>query len=192
MWQFLWKIIIPIHFHIPAEIAKTKNYHSAEDQNFAYDDYELDLSEKFIKTILQQVDILCETIENGDPSLERRVEVNRNLNDSVNCYKDILISKNVKEEIVVDLQPENYKSDSEDNVLKQEFEDETFTQDNVIQGMEIPKIAFKIHKFFFNFQGYFLDGLSELLERRHRILFRTWIKSNLCFDMLLVRADNVS
>ena len=119
------------------------------------------------------------------------MEVNRNLNDSVNCYKDILISKNVKEEIVVDLQPENYKSDSEDNVLKQEFEDETFTEDNVIQGMDIPKIAFKIHKFFFNFQGYFLDGLSELLERRHRILFRTLIKSNLCFDMLLVRADSV-
>ena len=139
-----------IHFHIPAEIAKTKNYHFLEDQNFTYDDYELDLSEKFIKTILQQVDILCETIENGDPSLERRVEVNRNLNDSVNCYKDILISKNVKEEIVVDLQPENYKSDSEDNVLKQEFEDETFTEDTIIQGMEIPKIAFKIHKFFFN------------------------------------------
>ena len=103
-----------------------------------YDDSDLELSEQFLITILRQVDILCETIENGDPSLERRIKVNKNLNNSVSCYKDTLISyktKNVKEEIIVDLQPADYDSHSEDE-LKQEFEDETYTEDNEIQGME--------------------------------------------------------
>ena len=77
-------------------------------QSCIYDDFDLELSEQFLTTILRQVDILCETIENGDPSFERRIKVNKNLNDSVSCYKDTLISyktTNVKEEIIVDLQP---------------------------------------------------------------------------------------
>ena len=98
----------------------------------------MEISEKFISTILKQVGILCETIENGDPSLERRSEVNKNLNDSVNCYKEILIiqkTKNVKEEMIIDLQPANYSSGCENDELKQEFENETYTDDHENEGM---------------------------------------------------------
>merc|ERR1712228_960732 len=54
---------------------------------------DLDLSEEFISTILTQVDDLCEIINNGDPNLERTIEVNQNLNNAVNCYREKLIEK---------------------------------------------------------------------------------------------------
>ena len=47
----------------------------------------LDLTEEFMISILQQVDELCENIKNGDPDNERTLEVNQNLNDAVSCYR---------------------------------------------------------------------------------------------------------
>ena len=55
------------------------------------DDYQdLELSEEFLSTILKYVDDLCDIISNGDPNLVRTLEVNKNLNMAVNCYKNEL------------------------------------------------------------------------------------------------------
>ena len=48
------------------------------------------MSEDFVIFILRQVDELCENIRNGDPDLERTLEVNQNLNNAVNCYRSKL------------------------------------------------------------------------------------------------------
>ena len=53
----------------------------------------LELSEDFIFFILRQVDVLCENIRNGDPDQERTLEVNRDLNKAVSCYRSKLDSK---------------------------------------------------------------------------------------------------
>jgi hypothetical protein len=50
----------------------------------------LELSEQFIVFILKQVDELCENISNGDPDSKRSREINKNLNNAVNSYKNIL------------------------------------------------------------------------------------------------------
>merc|ERR1712204_95956 len=42
----------------------------------------LQLSEEFIIFILTQVDNLCENIKNGDPDVERTLEVNQSLNNA--------------------------------------------------------------------------------------------------------------
>ena len=41
-------------------------------------------------TILKYVDDLCDIISNGDTNLVRTIEVNQNLNEAVNCYKNEL------------------------------------------------------------------------------------------------------
>ena len=51
------------------------------------DNSNLELSEEFISLILQQVDDLCENIKHGDPDIQRTLEVNKNLNDAVSCYR---------------------------------------------------------------------------------------------------------
>ena len=56
----------------------------------------LELTEDFIFFILRQVDVLCENIRNGDPDQERTIEVNKNLNNAVNCYRSKLdLGKNI-------------------------------------------------------------------------------------------------
>merc|ERR1712048_1536610 len=42
-------------------------------------EYDLDLSEDFLSEILKSVEDLCIYITNGDPNMERTIEVNRNL-----------------------------------------------------------------------------------------------------------------
>ena len=48
---------------------------------------DLELSEDFLTTILKYVDDLCDIISNGDPNVERKVEVIQNLNNDVTCYR---------------------------------------------------------------------------------------------------------
>ena len=59
-------------------------------QNLGDDYQDLELSEEFLSTILKYVDDLCDIISNGDANLVRTIEVNQNLNDAVNCYKNEL------------------------------------------------------------------------------------------------------
>ena len=56
----------------------------------------LDITEEFIISILKQVDELCDNIKNGDPDLERTLEVNQNLNEAVSCYRVKLLYKRIK------------------------------------------------------------------------------------------------
>merc|ERR1712008_207226 len=71
----------------------------------------LELSEQFIVLILKQVDELCENIKNGDPNLERTIEVNENLNNAVSCYRNkifMIDSKIDKNEIVLETENEKH------------------------------------------------------------------------------------
>ena len=58
-----------------------------EDQFDLCDNYDLDLTEEFLTLILKQVDDLCENIQNGDPNMDRTLEVKQNLNNAVHCYR---------------------------------------------------------------------------------------------------------
>ena len=52
--------------------------------------FKLDVSEEFLSKILKTVDELCDDIKNGDPDIERMLQVNLNLNNAVSCYKNML------------------------------------------------------------------------------------------------------
>ena len=58
-----------------------------EDPFDLCDNHDLELTEEFITLILKQVDDLCENIQNGDPNMDRTLEVNQNLNNAVHCYR---------------------------------------------------------------------------------------------------------
>ena len=55
-------------------------------------DYEpmINIPEEFLSRILKTVDELCDDIKNGDPDIERMLEVNLNLNNAVSCYKSMV------------------------------------------------------------------------------------------------------
>ena len=71
-----------------------------------YDDIEL--SEEFLTTILKYINDLCDIISNGDPNLERKVEVIQNLNNDVTCYRNEL---DVKKQMLEELNDQEYYSD---------------------------------------------------------------------------------
>ena len=59
----------------------------------------LELSEEFLSSIIKQVEDLCDSIQKGDPIIERAVTVNQQLIDAVSSYRNQLIlidSKNVE------------------------------------------------------------------------------------------------
>ena len=66
---------------------KEPNELEYEDQFDFCENYDLELTEEFISLILKQVDNLCESIQNGDPNMDRTLEVNQNLNNAVHCYR---------------------------------------------------------------------------------------------------------
>ena len=63
--------------------AGTNEYQKEKERN---DNSNVELSERFIWFIIQQVDELCEYIKTGDPDMKRTREVNRKLNNAVDCY----------------------------------------------------------------------------------------------------------
>ena len=68
---------------------------------------DLDLADDFIDTVLKQVESLCETITKGDPNLQRKLEVNQNLNEAVSCYRVKLLYKQCKIEGKVEKEDTN-------------------------------------------------------------------------------------
>ena len=64
------------------------NYPKQIDMSFFNSN--LQLSEEFIIFILKQVDELCENIKNGDPDVERVIEVHQGLNNVMSCYRNKL------------------------------------------------------------------------------------------------------
>ena len=71
-----------------SESQEAQDFKVEEHYDLEYSD--LELSEEFLTTIIKYVDDLCDIISNGDPNLVRTLEVNQNLNDAVNCYKNEL------------------------------------------------------------------------------------------------------
>ena len=60
---------------------------------------DLELSEEFLSSIIKQVEDLCDSIQKGDPIIERAISVNQQLIDAVDSYRNQLIlidSKNVE------------------------------------------------------------------------------------------------
>ena len=114
------------------EVKTTKDYGIGDDSD-------LDLAEEFIYTILQQVENLCEIVTNGDHCVQRRQEVNQNLNDAVSCYKDKLLYKHVKTEdqdeinpLIYDFTQNNFKFDidSQDVEFDQESKNEALDENS--------------------------------------------------------------
>ena len=68
----------------------------------------LQLSEEFIVFILTQVDNLCENIKNGDPDVERTLEVNQSLNNAVTCYRNKL---SLEKQILIKSEDQEYYND---------------------------------------------------------------------------------
>ena len=77
---------------------------------------DLDLSEEFLSTVLQYVDDLCNIITNGDPNLERTTEVNQNLNEAVNCYRNKLcILESIDQKDHLDILDQDMKTELVDD-----------------------------------------------------------------------------
>ena len=102
-----------------------------------------ELSEQFIAFILQQVNELCENIKNGDPDTNRSKEINENLENAVNSYRNIL---NLRKEIFVgpryynEIEPENEFD------IKDVFHDSKVSEVNV-EKLKVPKKKVKKPKF---------------------------------------------
>merc|ERR1712129_441277 len=74
----------------------------------------LQLSEEFIIFILKQVDELCENIKNGDPDIERVIEVHQGLNNVVSCYRSKL---SPEKQIIIKPEAQEYYNLDEHTVL---------------------------------------------------------------------------
>jgi len=98
------------------------------DEVSAYHD--LDVSEEFLTTILKYVDDLCNIISNGDPNLERTMEVNQNLNNAVSIYRNKLqsIEPKIEEDNndFYDDYHENYDNGIEENGADENLDDKNF------------------------------------------------------------------
>ena len=96
----------------------------------------LELSEQFIVFILKQVDELCENIENGDPDTKRSREINQNLNNAVNSYRDILNFENemfVQSEYCDDIGVESNEYDTK------YFFHQSFVSEENVEKPKVPK-----------------------------------------------------
>ena len=96
----------------------------------------LELSEQFIVFILKQVDELCENIENGDPDTKRSREINQNLNNAVNSYRNILdFGKEmfVQSEYYDDIGVESNEYDTKD------FFHHSFVSEGNVEKRKVPK-----------------------------------------------------
>ena len=93
-----------------------KKYFESNEQFQLGESSNLELSEEFIALILNTVDELCENIKIGDPDIQRTLEVNKNLNDAVSCYRNNLdTKKQIKSKSInnedYDYEEANFESD---------------------------------------------------------------------------------
>merc|ERR1712083_82085 len=73
--------IFDSYVEIKEELQDLKNHEPSEDAT------NIELSDEFLTAILKQVDDLCDNIKNGDPDVERTIEVSQKLNNAVTCYR---------------------------------------------------------------------------------------------------------
>ena len=87
-----WNLIQTDHLFEPETKIETQDVQDFKDEGqFDFEYTDVDLSEEFLSGILKLIDELCDAIRNGDPDLERTLEVNENLNNSVSCYRHKLL-----------------------------------------------------------------------------------------------------
>ena len=112
---------------------------------------DLELSEDFLTTILKYVDDLCDIISNGDPNVERKVEVIQNLNNDVTCYRNELdVKKQIFEESNNDqdyyITNEAILSDLENDYLDEkkniDFTGKSFSEALILASTKYDKILF--------------------------------------------------
>ena len=117
------------------KISKNEEYevNYQKQLDLALSNSNLQPSEEFIIFILKQVDELCENIKNGDPDIERVIEVHQGLNNVMSCYrnklspeKQILIKSeaqeyyNLDEHLVLDSHNGQFEEADGDEVQKEE------------------------------------------------------------------------
>ena len=103
------------------------NYPKQTDM--AFSNSNLQLSEEFIIFILKQVDELCESIKNGDPDLERVIEVHQGLNNVMSCYRNTLSSE--KQFLIKSEDQEHYNLDEHTVLDNGQFEEAASDNDYV-------------------------------------------------------------
>ena len=124
----MWRSFQPI-----VNLKEETNELDYEDQLDFCDNSDLELSEEFITLILKQVDDLCENIKNGDPNINRTLEVNQNLNYAVHCYSNYYrryINKiSVNKEKLIKSEDQEYCDQSEAN-LESEYKEVQYDNKN--------------------------------------------------------------
>merc|ERR1719433_254134 len=91
--------------------------------------------EEFLNTVLELVDILCETIKTRDLNSSRGLEVSQNLNEAVSCYRIKLLYKQIETENKdQEKSKNNFEGQSDpglqDYVLDIKTEKETFERES--------------------------------------------------------------
>ena len=124
-----------LKFKSKKKISKNEEYEVdyQKQLDLAFSNSNLQPSEEFIIFILKQVDELCENIKNGDPDIERVIEVHQGLNNVMSCYrnklspeKQILIKSeaqeyyNLDEHLVLDSHNGQFEEADGDEVQKEE------------------------------------------------------------------------
>merc|ERR1712129_650219 len=89
------------------KISKNDEYEAdyQKQLDLALSDSNLQPSEEFIIFILKQVDELCENIKNGDPDVERVIEVHQGLNNVMSCYRNTL---SLEKQILIKSEPQDH------------------------------------------------------------------------------------
>ena len=128
-------------------------------------DDDIDIADEFIDTVLKQVERLCETITNGDPNLQRKTEVNQNLNEAVSCYRVKLLYKQCNiEEKDQDKKKNDISSSNPSNsvskVLKPSCEEEVLVW--VLPSHKWPKGVSKSIVEYISSPEFTNSGLKEL------------------------------
>ena len=105
-----------LKFKSKKKISKNEEYEVdyQKQLDLAFSNSNLQPSEEFIIFILKQVDELCENIKNGDPDIERVIEVHQGLNNVMSCYRNKLSSE---KQILIKSEGQEYYNLDEHTVL---------------------------------------------------------------------------
>ena len=94
--------------------------------------------ERFIATIIQQVDELCENIKTGDPDTKRSEDVNLKLKSAVDCYRSKF---NTEKEIFVEIETvENYDEKGQGTLkIRRPWTDDEFNSTDFLHDSKVPE-----------------------------------------------------
>ena len=98
------------------KISKNDEYKAdyKKQLDLALSNSNLEPTEEFIIFILKQVNELCENIKNGDPDIERVIEVHQGLNNVMSCYRNTL---SPEKQILIKSEAQEYYNLDEHTIL---------------------------------------------------------------------------